>query len=168
MRTLLFRAGTVLVLLCGAAGFDAARAQDAYMFVEDSVGTSIPGPDTDPAGTPGAFAIREVHHLVTTNGGTTQPEHHPLVLTKLMDQASARFGKALVNKEPLSVTVKWYQGPMVALEFELTNAKVVAVEPITETDSAGPPEELERIRLSYDSIVIRNLLVGEETTWSLK
>ena len=52
-------------------------------------------------------------------------------------------------------------------EFEFTHARIVAMEPLSETTESLPGQEYEKIRFIYSTITVRDIAAGTEVVWTL-
>jgi type VI secretion system Hcp family effector len=118
-----------------------------------------------------SFEAQEYHHLVRSNSEKPGSEiHEPVVFIKEVDKSSPKLWAVHRDREPLTVEFSFYRaGGGGSLEryyvVELRDARIVAMEPITEdvdvAATAGVPDR-ERIRIGYQTLVIRYLPDGEE------
>ena len=145
-----------------------AAAQDwsGYLLINDQAEDPIEGSYAYPNGPAIAMRVTEFHHLVTTDEGTTQPYHKPWIVTKLLDKASSRLLQAFVEDEELTVILKLYQQNQLLFEVELERARLVAIEPITES-TATQVQQLEKLRFIYVKMTIRDVAGGTLSVWNL-
>ena len=145
-----------------------ATAQDwqGYLLISADNGDPIEGSYFLPDQTPYAMRATEFHHLVTTDEGTTQPYQKPLVVSKILDNSSSRLFQAWAQDEHLTVVLKLYSQNQLVFEFELVHARIVAMEPISESTEPDAPE-LEKLRFIYDRITVRDVVGGTEMVWTL-
>ena len=157
----------LVVLPLVIAGAGTAEANwTGYMLITDDSGP-IEGPDFTPTGTPNAIYVTEFHHLVLTDEGTTAPYQKPFVFTKRMDRTSSRLFQAFAQDEPLTIIFKVDDNPQLLFEFEFTHARIVAMEPLSETTESLPGQEYEKIRFIYSTITVRDIAAGTEVAWAL-
>jgi type VI secretion system Hcp family effector len=140
-----------------------------YLLIDDGNGDPIEGPSftPDPVPIPDAMLVYEFHHLVTTDEGTTAPYQKPFVVKKRLDRTSSRLFQAFAQEEHLTVTLKIYEWDQLKFEFELVHARIVAIEPITETTDSGETYEYEKIRFMFEQITVRDIAGGTSVVWQL-
>jgi type VI secretion system Hcp family effector len=150
------------------AGAGTAEAYwTGYLLITDDSGDPIEGPDFTPTGIQNAIYVTEFHHLVLTDEGTTAPYHKPFVCTKLMDKTSSRLFQAFAQDEHLTIVFKVYDGTQLLFEFEFSHARIVAMEPLSETAASTGGQEYEKIRFIYSTITVRDIAASTEVAWAL-
>ncbi|MBD3241297.1 MAG: type VI secretion system tube protein Hcp [Chitinivibrionales bacterium] len=171
---------TFVCAVCLAiAAFPASSvaALTAYMTVQGATQGDIQG-DCDQAGRENTHIVYERNHLIgsmvdsATGLPTGELKHHPYVVRKKNNQGSPLLYQAMATGEVLQVVIDVYRITEMGKEekyftYRLNNARIVDIHSTTlhvvlDENKARPDEEV--VAFVYESIVIRNNILGTEAT----
>jgi type VI secretion system Hcp family effector len=171
-RSRLVRLSLSIAFVIAGWSSSADAALDTYLIASGAKQGAIPG-DVTAKGFENSIEVNEAHHLIQNSSGVSTT-HEPFIFTKQVDRASTKLFRALDTVESLSMEFKFTRPSAsgtveIYYNIRLTNARIVAIEPITPSNldpaSVSLPSQ-ERVRVVYDQISIRYMPTGDEVILS--